>query len=344
MSSYRIFECCKNNDNKSLDMLLVPNLRIYYYNSGLLGACCGGHIDIVKKMLSLGANVINYGLKYACMGGHMPIIKLMLQLNPSEYDSGMYAACKYGHINAVKYLLQYYNHQKHIDIDKYKNNIFKKHNEYLEYACEGGHIEIVRLISRIGCDNVYHAFIIVCAKGYTDILKFLSKAHSRQFMNHYKLLLTTACKYGCTRIVKYMLDYYRRGDTIFDLAGGEISEIYPLSITSGNIDTIKEVMSIFLVSVYNIGLRHAFTSNNFKIIKFMIENGAHNIHNYYNYIKNQQAVINIVGYGLNMTYLKNISGYDMFLDYVNIYKLNTQHNLEPILVLPIIHIINSYCW
>ena len=41
-----------------------------------IGACQGGHMDIVNLMISKGANNWNFGLNYgACAGGHMDISK-----------------------------------------------------------------------------------------------------------------------------------------------------------------------------------------------------------------------------------------------------------------------------
>lgn len=42
------------------------------------GACAGGHMEIVKWMLSKGVNNLNWGLYYASKGKHLEIAKLML--------------------------------------------------------------------------------------------------------------------------------------------------------------------------------------------------------------------------------------------------------------------------
>ena len=50
------------------------------WNWGMIRACEGGHIDIVKFMIEKGANNWNGGMVRACYGGHMDIVKFMEQM------------------------------------------------------------------------------------------------------------------------------------------------------------------------------------------------------------------------------------------------------------------------
>ena len=52
------------------------NIPQYELNSGLHGACRGGHLELVNLMISRGARDWNYGLHYACHGGHLELANL----------------------------------------------------------------------------------------------------------------------------------------------------------------------------------------------------------------------------------------------------------------------------
>ena len=53
-------------------------------NRGIANACKNGHIDIVKLMISKGADDWDLGLVYACEGGSVIIVKLMIEIKNIE--------------------------------------------------------------------------------------------------------------------------------------------------------------------------------------------------------------------------------------------------------------------
>ncbi len=100
-------------------------------NSGLLSACQGGNIEIVKLMLEKGSNRINHGLYHACDGGHKEIVELMIEKGADDFNGGLYHACEGGHKEIVELLITFG-----------ANDWFAG----LEGANNGGHKELVKMM------------------------------------------------------------------------------------------------------------------------------------------------------------------------------------------------------
>ena len=74
-------------------------------DDGLIGACYGGHQDIIELMIDKGADDWDYGLVSACYGGHIEIVKLMIMKGACKWKWGLKSACKGGHIEIVKLMI-----------------------------------------------------------------------------------------------------------------------------------------------------------------------------------------------------------------------------------------------
>ena len=94
-------------------------------------AALGGHIEIVKLMLSHNANDYNWAMASAALGGHIDIVKLMLARNANDYNTAMSQAALGGHMEIVKLML---------------SRNANDYNRAMALAARGGHIEIVKLI------------------------------------------------------------------------------------------------------------------------------------------------------------------------------------------------------
>ena len=75
------------------------------WNFGLLGACEGGHMAVVEKMISCGALWWNMGLREACYGGHMVVVENMITKGADNWDLGLYWACYGGHMAVVEKMI-----------------------------------------------------------------------------------------------------------------------------------------------------------------------------------------------------------------------------------------------
>ena len=115
----------RESDGQRLRSLLVKlmlSLGANNYNQTMAYAARGGHMDIVKLMLSpsdfdpsregsksrrKGANDYNFAMEEAAEKGHMEIVELMLSLGANDYNEAMGNAARFGHREIVKLLKTY---------------------------------------------------------------------------------------------------------------------------------------------------------------------------------------------------------------------------------------------
>jgi ankyrin repeat protein len=110
----------------------------------LYDACYGGHLDIVKLMIEMGADGWHLGLYYACQcrnDKHLDIIKLMIERGANDWNLGLRGACSGGHLDIVKLM-----------IEKGANDLATG----LYYARLGGsgeHLDIIKFMIERGADD-----------------------------------------------------------------------------------------------------------------------------------------------------------------------------------------------
>lgn len=193
-------KACKSGNIKSVNRFLK---RTQDWNSGLYGACEGGHMDLVELMISKGANEwhgamgsachggnleivkliapktdrygsLQYGLREACLAGHFEIVKYLFSKGAYFTNDALYAACIYGNLEIVKFLaLQAL--QSSQGSQSLNNNC--DYDIGLYGACVGGHVEIARFMISRGSHKWPSALKCAQSVGALDVVHLLiSKA------------------------------------------------------------------------------------------------------------------------------------------------------------------------
>lgn len=98
---YRAFSDC--SDPKQLGEWDKPLAD--YWDAGLTGACRGGHKQLAKLMIGLGATDRTTGIISACIGNQKEMIEFMLSLN-LDLDVGLYGACYSGNMDLVELMIK----------------------------------------------------------------------------------------------------------------------------------------------------------------------------------------------------------------------------------------------
>jgi hypothetical protein len=110
-------------------------LEIPLPDSGLTGACLGGHEPIAELMIARGASDWDGGLYSACRGGHKQIAELMIARGANDWNNGLYGACYGGHKELVELMIAHGANGW---------------NWALYSACRGGHKQIAELMIACG--------------------------------------------------------------------------------------------------------------------------------------------------------------------------------------------------
>lgn len=139
-------------------------------NQALKKSCKHGHLDVVKYLVILGANVRfcnNNSIQLASKYGYLEIVKYLIDCGSdfrSDYNAAFRLASEFGRIEVVKYLVA-----KGTKINAEKNYAFRK-------ACRNGHINIVKFLINHGADiksDNNYALRKASKYGHLDIVKIL---------------------------------------------------------------------------------------------------------------------------------------------------------------------------
>jgi hypothetical protein len=153
---YVMKHTCKYNI--ILLLKIIIRLKNKRNNSGLYGACLGGHINIVKYMIRRGANDYIYALFCACYGGYMDIIQYLIKRGANSYNDGLEGACIGGHMDIAKYMIELGA---------------KNYDCGLAGACRGVHMDIVKYMVECGANYYNGGLFYACRYKHIDIIKYL---------------------------------------------------------------------------------------------------------------------------------------------------------------------------
>jgi len=260
----KIFTTRENYFQNFTQICLYRNLSMIYFvlvnyrddiemlNQGLFGACCGGHLDIIKLLLELDATNFNSGFDGACKGGFMNIINMMIELGATKFEDGLYFACDGNHVEIVRMLIN------------------KGATQYIRdgfnYACMNGNLEIINLLLDNGAmDYLDDEISEVFFRGHRDAVKLLLDKGAN--VDGMCQNLRLACKYGDLQMINFLLEH----------GADNLDEGLCGACMSGRLDIIDLMISKG-ANYWNKGLYGACMGGHLDIIDFMISKGA----NYWN--------------------------------------------------------------
>ena len=77
-------------------------------NSGLIGSCIGGHINIVKKIINshnnIDIDILESAFTQACIGGFADIVTILIEQGVTNLEDGFIISCEKGHLELVEIL------------------------------------------------------------------------------------------------------------------------------------------------------------------------------------------------------------------------------------------------
>lgn len=263
MALINLYEPCFRGDINLVDAYIKQSHeKKCDWNSGLWGACRGGHINLVRLMISSGASLLIHGFELACANGHMDIVQFMLLL-PKANTSHRHS---HSHDNADA------NNNDHSRSNDRACN-YEWFCSGLEYACEGGHVDIVQLMVSKGADNLTVGFWNACEFGHINVVHFLiSKG-----MTSDQSSLEFSCRGGrCVDVVQLMVAKLKaQGDEIdwnsafeFACIGGNMDILKFIIFNADQADQAKQADK----AIYNLscGLRQACIYDHIKVVQFLV--------------------------------------------------------------------------
>ncbi len=147
-----LMEMCK--EGKYIEIF---NVRLDW-NYGFYGACQGGYLNLVNKMIEKGADNWDEGLDFACLSGNLDIVNLMIEKGADDWNYGFSGACKGGNLNIVNLMIEKGAYDW---------------NYGLSRACRGGNLDIVNLMIEKGADNWNWGLGNACMRDHLNIVNLM---------------------------------------------------------------------------------------------------------------------------------------------------------------------------
>lgn len=161
------------------------------WNIGLIGACKGGHLNIVNVMIALGADDWKAGLYNACDRGRYEIAKFMISKGAANFDLCMVAACTNGCIKLVNLMID----NGATDFDK-----------CMLAACSFGHLELAKLMIKHGATNFKKGLSNACHAGQFELAKLMINSGDANYEYDYKDAYIKNLSYGKSVSIFLLLD------------------------------------------------------------------------------------------------------------------------------------------
>jgi len=150
------WELCYAAEGGHLDLCkYFINLGAKDFNQALHYAAGGGHIDLCKYFIMIGATNFNWSLTYAALGGHLDLCKYFINLGATNFNWALENAALYGHLN----LCQYFVKLGTTDV-----------NRALASAAQGGHIDLCKYFIKLGATEFIFALRIAKNQSTKDFL------------------------------------------------------------------------------------------------------------------------------------------------------------------------------
>lgn len=203
----------KGGNRKLMDYIFrLSSISTYWYNSyALEGACIGGHITIVKKLIQdikqtkfkrVIEGAKNEMLEGACESGNIELAEYVINdIGADELGRGFVGACRGGCQEMINLLEQHgYDFSSCL-------------GEALEQTCKNGHFGIVKFLMKERVDNlndINQGIRGACKGGHLEIVKYLLNAINPEephlSIEREEYFLDYALIGGNMDIVEYILD------------------------------------------------------------------------------------------------------------------------------------------
>ncbi|XP_048250462.1 ankyrin repeat domain-containing protein 50-like isoform X5 [Haliotis rufescens] len=240
-----------------IDLLVTQGADVslvdYDRNDILHVACLGGHVDLVKYVLSKKVADINSRghngrtpLMKAAQKGHRQVFDLLVTQGADEFlvdenrNDILHFACLGGHVDMVKYVLS----QEVADINSRGHN----GRTPLMVAAEKGHRQVFDLLMREGADvslvdydrnNILH---VACLGGHTDMVNYVLSQKVADINSRGKYRRTPLMK-TAEKGHRQVFDLLVREGADTSLADENRNNILHVSCLGGHVDMVKYVLS-----------------------------------------------------------------------------------------------------
>ncbi|XP_067660339.1 ankyrin repeat domain-containing protein 50-like [Haliotis asinina] len=289
-----VMEAAKNGHKKVVEFLVEHggDLSLVGYSGVniLHLACRGGHLEVVKYIVSQNKVAINSrGWKKrtpvmeAAKNGHKKVVEFLVEhggdLSLVGYSGVniLHLACRGGHLEVVKYIVS----QNKVAIN---SRGWKKRTPVME-AATNGHKKVVEFLVEHGGDlslvyygggNILH---LACEGGHLEVVKYIVSQNkvdinSRGWKKRTPVM--EAATNGHKNVVEFLVEH--GGDLSLVYYGG--GNILHLACEGGHLEVVKYIVSQNKVDINSRGWKkrtpvmEAAKNGHKKVVEFLVSKGA----------------------------------------------------------------------
>lgn len=166
-----LYDACKKGNLEIIKLLIQNITEIIDWDILLFYACYGGAtLGIIEFIIGKGSNNWDTGLRGACSGGHFEIVKYMIDKGSTDFTNGLYHACIGGHLDIIKFLISKIKMSFQSEKDEKYINIL---NEGLSQSCLENQGEAAELMITYGANDFNRVLISAAKEGHRRMVKLM---------------------------------------------------------------------------------------------------------------------------------------------------------------------------
>jgi len=106
VKDHALYTSAINGQLSAILFFVHLNWSLAKFDPALVFAALGGHIDLCKYFIKIGATDFNVALAYAAEGGHKDLCHYFIKLGAKDFNYALANAAEGGHLDICKYLIK----------------------------------------------------------------------------------------------------------------------------------------------------------------------------------------------------------------------------------------------